>query len=144
MEILKYCQDSSEDNILSNTEYLVSSYPSAPEKELWQKTWNDTYIELKKNYNKLTASSSDITQVNLAKISYIQRYLLTDLNGIERSLYYLSSEHSLLAKLSLFLALFLDIIPIIFRSIKKSGTEVPTVNITKSASANDTDMQSTL
>lgn len=144
MEIRKYCRDSSANNILSNTEYLVSSYPSAEEKELWQKTWNDTYIELKNNYNKLSASSHDIAQANLAKISYMQRYLLTNLNGIERSLYYLSSEHSLLAKLSLFLALFLDIIPIIFRSIKKSSTAVPTVNSTNCVSVNTTDMQSTL
>lgn len=54
-----------------------------------------------------------------AEISNLQRSLLTEINGIESAIYYLRSEHCLLAVLSLALATFLDTVPVLLMIVKE-------------------------
>lgn len=71
----------------------------------------------KYNYRRETTADQEVTDT-YNYISWIQRSLLTELNGIERARYYLFSAHAELAWYSLILALFLDSVPILLMIIK--------------------------
>lgn len=118
--VQQFCQEENIQNVIASTEKLVTSYPSSEAKTQWKNLWNDTYTDIKSYYFQLPSADQRETQNICNNISLLQRNLLTDLNGIERSKYYLTCPHSFLAWLSLCLSLFLDTSPIIFMAVRKS------------------------
>lgn len=118
--VQEYFSDSSRSIKIKDIEKMVCSYPSVEVKENWRNLWNQVYIELKANFLLLPSSEEKNIQKAVSTISWFQRSLLTDLNGIERAVYYLICPHSLLAWLSLLLALFLDTCPIVFMVVQST------------------------
>lgn len=113
-----FCYGEDRAAITGSTELLVSASPSEEGKGQWMNLWNARFIEIKSNYYRLPSSSEQEVVQAYDHISWLQRSLLTDLNGIERAIYYLFSAHAQLAWFSLILALFLDLVPILLMIIK--------------------------
>ena len=65
-----------------------------------------------------SAKEKTVQKINKS-ILWMQRSLLTDLNNIERAVYYLTCPHSFLAWLAFLLALFMDASPIIFMAVQR-------------------------
>lgn len=145
LESIRKIQESNTDenivSTISETEKLVKSFPKEEEVNEWRTNWNNALSSLKQDYNKLNllftsttsvtsdavtpnaiasdnATSNDVTNI-IPHISYLQRSLLTEINGIESARYYFVSKHCLLARLSFALAAFLDIIPVLLMIIRE-------------------------
>lgn len=113
-----FCYEEDPAAITGKTETLVSSSPSEENKKLWMDLWDSKFVEIKSNYYRLPSAAEQKVAATYNYISWLQRSLLTDLNGIERAGYYLFSAHAQLAWCSLILALFLDLVPILLMIIK--------------------------
>lgn len=120
IRVQQFCQEENMQNVIASTEKLVTSYPSLEAKTQWKNLWNDAYTDIKSYYFQLPSANQREIQNICNNISLLQRNILTELNGIERSKYYLTCPHSFLAWLSLCLSLFLDTSPIIFMAVRKS------------------------
>lgn len=129
--VQSFCYEEDRAAITGSTELLVSPSPSAEVSEAWMELWNAKFIEIKSNYYRLASSSEQEVVQACEHISWLQRSLLTDLNGIERAIYYLFSAHAQLAWFSFLLALFLDLVPILLMIIKvlleKTSSEIHSV-----------------
>lgn len=113
-----FCYEEDRATITGKSEVIVNSAPSEEEKKTWIDLWNNKFVEIKSNYYRLPSAAEQEVTDTYNYISWLQRSLLTDLNGIERASYYLFSAHAQLAWCSLILALFLDLIPILLMIIK--------------------------
>lgn len=113
-----FCYEEDRAAITGKSEVLVSSSPSEEDLNNWMDLWDNKFVEIKSNYYRLPSASEQELTDTYNYISYIQRSLLTNLNGIERAGYYLFSAHAQLAWCSLILALFLDLVPILIMIIK--------------------------
>lgn len=113
-----FCYEEDRASVTGSTEALVSATPSKEVREAWMNLWNAKFVEIKSHYYRLAASSEEEITQAYDHISWLQRSLLTNLNGIERALYYLFSAHAQLAWFSFILALFLDLVPILLMIIR--------------------------
>lgn len=115
----EYCMDAAEGKTILNTESMVCSYPTEEVKNQWRHIWNQEYINMKASLLLLPSAKEKTVQKINKSILWMQRSLLTDLNNIERAVYYLTCPHSFLAWLALLLALFMDASPIIFMAVQR-------------------------
>lgn len=127
--VQNFCHAEDRAAVTGSTEVLVSASPSRETKAKWMDLWNARFVEIKSNYYRLPSSADQEVVQAYDHISWLQRSLLTDLNGIERAIYYLFSAHAQLAWFSLILALFLDLVPILLMIIRvlveKAALRVP-------------------
>lgn len=117
--VQKYCMDTAERKTILNTESMVCSYPSEEVKNQWRQMWNQEYMNMKASLLLLPSAKEKVVQKINKSILWMQRSLLTDLNNIERAVYYLTCPHSFLAWLAFLLSLFLDASPIIFMAVRR-------------------------
>ncbi len=115
----EYCMDAAERKTILNTESMVCSYPSEEMKNQWRHIWNQEYMNMKASLLLLPSAKERTVQKINKSILWMQRSLLTDLNNIERAVYYLTCPHSFLAWLAFLLALFMDASPIIFMAVRR-------------------------
>jgi len=116
--IKDYCKDAQRESVIDNTEKMVVSYP---QKEIlldWRNQWNKAYGEIKSNFYLLPSAIKPEVIETCNQIAWLQRSLLTELNGVERGVYYLTCSHSLLARLAFLLALFLDSSAMVFMIVR--------------------------
>jgi len=120
-----YCSESASDtDICRTTEQWVGLFPTSEEKEQWRNSWNDEFVVLKSNIYKLPSASNPDVMKTYEKLSDMQRNILTELNQVERAVYYLTSSHRILALISLLLAILLDTIPVLFMIIKQKSSKI--------------------
>lgn len=115
----EYCMDATERKTILNTESMVCSYPSEEVKNQWRHMWNQEYMNMKASLLLLPSAKEKTVQKMNKSILWMQRSILTDLNNIERAVYYLTCPHSFLAWLAFLLSLFMDASPIIFMAVRR-------------------------
>lgn len=116
--VQEHCKDAQQGAVLADTEAMVASYPSKEVVGEWRARWNTVYGGMKSDLYQLPSAARPEVIETCDQIARLQRSLLTELNGVERGIYYLTCPHPLLAWLAFLLALFLDSSSIIFMLVK--------------------------